>query len=128
AHSVLTNLWVTVAVAETEAVGGPEPHFLLFGRSQDQAPPANPVADFIYSPVSPLVGQVVSFQDFSRGGPTSWSWDFGDGKSSTEQNPIHTFQAASTYPVTLTVSGNSTSSMIAKSILILPAGPRAPSI
>lgn len=33
----------------------------------------------------------------------TWSWDFGDGSTSNEQNPIHKFQKAGTYAVTLTV-------------------------
>jgi PKD repeat protein len=36
--------------------------------------------------------------------PTGWLWDFGDGGSSTEQNPAHTYTATGTYTVTLTVS------------------------
>ncbi len=34
---------------------------------------------------------------------TSWSWDFGDGNSSNEQNPSHTYENAGTYIVTLTI-------------------------
>ena len=36
--------------------------------------------------------------------PTSWSWTFGDGGTSTAQNPSHTYTAAGTYTVTLTAS------------------------
>ena len=35
---------------------------------------------------------------------TNWSWDFGDGNSSIEQNPVHTYTEAGTYNVSLTVS------------------------
>lgn len=35
---------------------------------------------------------------------TSWSWDFGDGTTSTEQNPIHTYLTDSAYTVTLTIT------------------------
>ena len=34
---------------------------------------------FAYNPTRPAAGQEVQFQDFSRGNPTSWLWDFGDG-------------------------------------------------
>jgi len=37
---------------------------------------------------------------------TSYSWDFMDGKFSTEANPSHKFNKAGTYPVTLTVTDN----------------------
>jgi PKD repeat protein len=48
----------------------------------------------------------VIFTDASSGGPTSWSWDFGDGTSSTAQNPSKTYAAAGTYTVSLTVSNS----------------------
>ena len=38
-------------------------------------------------------------------GITAWSWTFGDGTSSTQQHPQHTYQAAGTYTVSLTVTG-----------------------
>ena len=48
----------------------------------------------------------VVFQDKSYGNITSWHWDFGDGTTSTEQNPIHIYQKDGVhYTVTLTVSG-----------------------
>jgi PKD repeat protein len=45
----------------------------------------------------------VNFTDTSTGEPTSWQWKFGDGTTSTEQNPTHTYNATGTYDVTLTV-------------------------
>ncbi|GEM_PF-834525 len=65
---------------------------------------ANIVADFTYSPSSPVVGQEVQFLDNSQGSPTSWSWDFGDGTRSTVKNPAHTYLQAGVYSVSLTVS------------------------
>ncbi len=43
-----------------------------------------------------------SFKDLSTNSPTSWSWDFGDGGSSTEQNPSHTYTTPGVYSVRLT--------------------------
>ena len=48
--------------------------------------------------------QTISFLDFSSGGPSSWTWDFGDGGSSTLQNPVYTYQASGSYAVTLIVA------------------------
>jgi hypothetical protein len=46
----------------------------------------------------------VLFEDWSYGEPDAWSWDFGDGGTSTDQNPVHTYTAPGSYTVTLTIS------------------------
>ncbi|MGE0636859.1 MAG: HYR domain-containing protein, partial [Bacteroidia bacterium] len=48
-------------------------------------------------------GSVVQFTNQSTNG-TSYAWDFGDGSTSTEQNPVHTYAAGGTYTVTLVVT------------------------
>jgi PKD repeat protein len=53
---------------------------------------------------SNVSGFNVQFIDNSTGG-TSWSWDFGDGNTSTLQNPTHTYATADTFTVCLTVTG-----------------------
>ncbi|MBI3509017.1 MAG: gliding motility-associated C-terminal domain-containing protein [Bacteroidetes bacterium] len=53
-------------------------------------------------PVQPA-GVTVTFTD-NTPGATSWLWDFGDGNTSTLQNPAHTYATDSLYTVTLTVS------------------------
>ena len=60
----------------------------------------------------------VQFTDLSNGVFDSWLWDFGDGNSSTEQNPIHTYTETRNYDVTLTVSNSLDSKIITKSSLI----------
>src|SRR5437016_1233233 len=52
-------------------------------------------ADFTFSPSSPAPGQPVSFTDATKGLPSSWSWDFGDGSNlscndASCRNPTHT--------------------------------------
>lgn len=47
----------------------------------------------------------IAFRDRSQGEITAWKWDFGDGQSSTEQHPIHRYQNAGDFIVTLTVTG-----------------------
>jgi PKD repeat protein len=60
---------------------------------------------------------IVTFTDLSGSvnGITSWLWDFGDGTTSTEQNPSHDF-AAGIYTVTLTVTGTDGSSSSSQQI------------
>jgi PKD repeat protein len=61
----------------------------------------NMVADFTATPVVGMDSLTVSFTDISLGTPTSWAWDFGDSYTSTEQNPVHTYDSAGVYTVTL---------------------------
>ena len=65
--------------------------------------PVAPTAAFAGSPTSGLVPLTVNFTDQSTGAPTSWSWTFGDGGTSTARNPSHEYTAAGDYTVTLTV-------------------------
>ena len=59
-----------------------------------------------------ITGRPVSFFDNSSltspwnvyGIPTSWAWDFGDGNTSTLQNPVHTYTSPGVYTVTLTAT------------------------
>jgi len=49
--------------------------------------------------------RLVAFKDLSRGKITSWKWDFGDGETSTEQNPNHQYQKPGSLVVVLEVTG-----------------------
>ena len=49
--------------------------------------------------------RLVAFQDQSYGDITSWKWDFGDGQTSTERHPMHHYEKAGEYFVTLHVAG-----------------------
>ncbi|WP_171025504.1 PKD domain-containing protein [Hymenobacter jeollabukensis] len=46
-------------------------------------------------------GAALSFRDQSLNAPTQWRWDFGDGQTSAQQHPQHTYAAAGTYTVKL---------------------------
>ena len=65
------------------------------------APSAKFDADVLTGPAS----LSVNFADYSTGSINSWSWNFGDGSGSTEQNPSHTYVKPGTYTVSLTVAG-----------------------
>ena len=83
---------------------------ILFGSDRDDTVTmkywaiGTPVADFeadVFSGEAPFA---VQFTDLSDNTPNTWLWDFGDGKTSTEQNPLHIYTESGTYTVTLTAS------------------------
>ncbi|MFO0983611.1 MAG: PKD domain-containing protein [Planctomycetota bacterium] len=65
-----------------------------------------PIADFSAAPLAGVLPLSVAFTDLSSGGPrTGWSWTFGDGGTSTNQNPGHVYTQPGFYTVTLLASG-----------------------
>lgn len=52
----------------------------------------------------------VQFTDHSTGEPKSWAWSFGDGRTSADQNPVHTYMRPGRYTVSLTVFKDDVSS------------------
>ena len=88
--------------------------------------PPPPVANFSANITGGDASLTVRFTDESTGDPTSWEWDFGDGGSSTEQNPEYTYETPGTYTVSLTVSNNVGRDTLTKTGYITvtdPAGP-----
>jgi PKD repeat protein len=76
---------------------------------------------------TPLTGQAplnVSFTDTSTHSPTSWAWTFGDGGTSTQRNPVHTYRSNGTYTVELTATGTGGASTMTKTGFVL-VGPDA---
>lgn len=63
-------------------------------------------ASFTWTPSAPTARQQVRFTDTSTGSPATWSWHFGDGFTSSAQNPTHAYVSAGTYTVTQTVTAN----------------------
>jgi PKD repeat protein len=68
---------------------------------------APPVAAFGWDPLSPFVGTDVHFgseSDDPDGGITSYDWNFDDGVTSEQRNPVHPFSTPGSHSVTLTVT------------------------
>jgi len=80
-----------------------------------------PVASFALAPASPAVGQTVQFTDTSTGGPTGWSWDFGDGTFSSLQNPTKVYGGPATLTVRLTAYNGFGAGMTTRTITVVPA-------
>jgi len=82
------------------------------------AVPLVPVAGFSATPTSGTVPLTVQFTDTSTNSPTIWVWSFGDGNSSTLENPANTYVNAGTYTVTLTAIKGAESNVITRSSYI----------
>ncbi len=82
------------------------------GAYPDLAPP--PSASFIASPTTGLAPLMVQFADASTGSPSSWSWSFGDGGTSSLSNPTHQYAAVGAYTVSLAVANSAGSSTVTK--------------
>jgi|GEM_PF-5759118 len=63
-----------------------------------------PLANFDYAVSASEDGWTVTFTNQSQGIENSYLWGFGDGNTSTEENPVHTYDEAGEYTVTLNVS------------------------
>jgi len=70
-----------------------------------------PTAAFNETPTSGTAPLLVTFEDKSIGTIDSWDWTFGDGGTSSLQNPLHTYSDVGVFTVTLTVSGPGGSDM-----------------
>ena len=93
------NYAVTLTVSNTAGAGTmTKPNYI-------NVTALKPVADFLGTPISGNAPLNVTFTDNTTEAPISWSWNFGDGTTSTTRNPVHTYSAAGNYTVTLT-AGN----------------------
>jgi len=91
----------------------------------------NPQANFSAVPTRGLINPEaglflnVYFQDASQGYVTSWDWDFGDGGTSTDQNPMHEYIMKGNYDITLTVEGPYGKSTMVRKAYIAVRDPRS---
>ncbi len=107
----------TVAITVNNTGGG--------GGPVNQAP----TAAFTYAANNLAVsfaGGMSSDPDNGPQSPLSYAWDFGDGASSTEVGPVHTYAAAGTYQVTLTVNDGDLSDAVTQSVTVTAGGNGGP--
>jgi len=102
-----------VVLAATEV----SPRYWFRAIGGTSAAPA--LASFTSAPTPGGGPRQVSFTDTSAGSPTTWLWDFGDGTTSTQRNPVHTFPTAGPRTVRLTVdNANGPASSTTRSITV----------
>jgi len=93
---------------------GDTPYNISGGDNQDNYPKmypypnVPPVAEFNWTPLNPVVNEVVIFDSSASYDPddsiSAWYWTFGDGGESTDENPTHAYASPGVYTVTLTVT------------------------
>ena len=80
-------------------------------------PNSPPIGDFSTSGTNTCSG-LVNFYDQTSNSPSSWLWNFGDGNTSTQQNPTHSYTSSGNYTVELITSNSFGSDTITYSNLI----------
>ncbi|MBL6663260.1 MAG: PKD domain-containing protein [Flavobacteriales bacterium] len=63
-----------------------------------------PIVEFSADQTTVCQNEAVNFTDESLHNPTSWLWNFGDGNTSNEQHPTHSYSSGGTFNVTLTAT------------------------
>lgn len=87
---------------------------LLFFLAACKTPPK---ASFTFSPTDAEIGETIVFSNTSSDA-TSYSWDFGDGATSTSENPTHVYSEAGNFGVELTATGEDGSDSYMVSVTI----------
>jgi len=85
-------------------------------------------ASFLFSPAEPTINDTITFTDQSSGSPSSWSWVFSDGSTSTQQNPTKRYSAGGNYTVTLTVRRGTESASGSRVITVRDGAPVTPAV
>ena len=82
-----------------------------------------PQSNFSANPTLGYRPLEVTFTDLSLNDPASWLWDFGDGYTSDEQNPVHTYVRIGDFTVSLTVTNSEGSDVMTKEYYIQVTNP-----
>jgi len=110
-QSVLINQTGTYTVTVTDNIGCSATDAINVGQVAGVTAAFN-------GPATGLLLQPTAFTDQSTGGAIQWFWDFGDGASSTQQNPQHTYQSFGTFTVTLIASDGNCRDTVTNTIVI----------
>ncbi len=107
---------------EYDADGNAQTATFLSGYSEATVAP---VAAFSYE----IVGNgEVQFTDESENGPVGWLWNFGDGNTSLDQNPTHTYAASGAYEVCLTVANGVGQDVLCQDVNVMVTSDEEPPV
>ena len=102
--------------ADGSMAAGTHGRGMFFSTGFTSTAPLN--AAFTPDKTSGVFPLTISFNDRSTGSPSTWSWDFGDGTTSTDQSPSHTYTAAGKYNVSLSISDGTSSDSTTKNEIV----------
>ncbi|HXA20416.1 MAG TPA: PKD domain-containing protein [Thermoanaerobaculia bacterium] len=112
------NYPVTLTVSTAAGLTSIASHTITVTTATPGTQPVS--AAFDMTPASPSVHANVAFTDRSTGAPASWQWSFGDGSTSSAQNPVHAYATQGSYTVSLIVT-NAVSSSITSHVITIAA-------
>lgn len=128
-HTYTNSGTYTVTLTATNTYGSDTETRIDYITVSEPPPPEAPVANFIADNLTGVDPHTVNFTDLTTGEPTSWNWSFGDGNSSSIQNPSHTYNTPGSYTVVLTVSNNTRSDTETRvNYIVITAAPPPPAI
>jgi len=104
------NISIGNTTNENIAIGNATDENISIGNATNEG-----VTDFLAFPSTGIAPLIVKLTDKSTGSPTSWSWNFGNGTNSTQENPKHTYSKVGSYSVSLTATNSAGNNTTTKS-------------
>lgn len=92
---------------------------IISSCKKDEDPEPSPSADFTVSKDTAVVDEELQFTNSSQNA-TSFVWSFGDGSSSTETSPKHTYTTSNLFVVTLSATGSGGTELFTRNVRVLP--------
>jgi PKD repeat protein len=118
---------VSVTVTDWSGNTGTKTEYHLIRVSEPATPVPTPVVEFTANATTGPAPMTVAFTDASSPAPSHRWWQFGDGASSTDANPVHTYERTGAYTVNLTVWTERGQATVSKPAYIVVDGdPRVP--
>ncbi len=105
ATTSIPSVTTTITSETTSTVPGETTSTTIPGGVTTTIPTEELKADFVGTPVKGSKPLTVTFINLSTGNIVGYQWNFGDGQTGTEKDPIHTYNKTGKYSVMLTVTG-----------------------
>ena len=128
-HTYTATGLYTVSLAVTDWAGqtSTKTEYHCIRVTEPVTPAPTLVANFSANTTTGQAPLAIQFTDASGKAPYHWWWQFGDGASSTDRDPVHTYERTGAYTVNLTVWTSLGQATVSKpAYIILDGDPRVP--